>query len=229
MLESNAAQNPPETLTHAEIGRLLDTTLTFGNSANERLIALRDHTILLLAVMCGLREHEIVGLTVGDVYDSEQRAREQIALRVFKGCARDKRPQSVYLPDPVRDALDSFLRVKHAARQALAPTAPVFTGRAGKALSTRQVRHGFGVWQARAGVARADAEPYNFHALRHTACTAIYETTHDLRATQVFARHKRVQTTTIYTHPSRETLMSAINAAASVWKAPAGRRWQGRR
>lgn len=225
MLNPTSTQNPPKTLTQSEVTRLLETTANFGATPNERLIACRDHTILLLAIMVGLREHEIVGLTVADVYDIEQRAREVVALRVYKGCARDKRPQDVFLPEPVREALDGFLRVKHAAREALGPNAPLFAGRKGAALSTRQVRHGFHVWQERA----AFANRYNFHMLRHTACTEVYEQSRDLRATQVFARHKRVQTTTIYTHPSRETLMSAINAAASTWKAPAGRRWPGRR
>lgn len=225
MLDSNSSQKPPLTLTQSEVTRLLEITLTYGETPNERLIGCRDHTILLLAIMVGLREHEITGLSIGDVFGIDQRAREQVALRVFKGCAREKRPQEVFLPAPVREALDSFLRVKHAAREALAPNAPLFAGRKGAALSTRQVRHGFHVWQKRA----AFANRYNFHALRHTACTEVYEQSRDLRATQVFARHKRVQTTVIYTHPSRETLMHAINAAASTWKAPAGRRWQSRR
>lgn len=225
MHDTTSAQKPPKTLTQSEVTRLLETTATFGTTPSQRLMACRDHTILLLAICVGLREHEIVALTIGDVYDLEQRAREVVALRVYKGCARDKTPQEVFLPLPVREALDSFLRVKHAAREALGPSAPLFAGRKGAALSTSQVRHGFLVWQERA----AFPNRYNFHMLRHTACTEVYEQSRDLRATQMFARHKSVQTTTIYTHPSRETLMSAINAAASTWKAPAGRRWPGRR
>jgi site-specific recombinase XerD len=88
------------------------------------------------------------------------------------------------------------------------------------------VRHLFHVWQDRAGF---EAPFYNFHMLRHTACTAVYDQSRDLRATQIFARHKKIQTTVIYTHPSRETLMQAVSAAAAVWRAPAGRRWPGRR
>jgi site-specific recombinase XerC len=179
----------------------------------------------MLALTVGLREHEITGLTIADVYDLEQRAREHVLLRVFKGHRREKRAQEVFFPAPVREALDSFLRVKHAAREPLAPDAPLFAGRAGKPLSTRQVRHTFCLWQKRARLPRV----FNFHALRHTACTAVYEQSGDLRATQEFARHKSIQTTTIYTHPSREAVMRATSAAAATWNAPAGRRWNVRR
>jgi site-specific recombinase XerC len=225
MLDSISSAKPPKTLTLSEVNRLLEKTLTYGETPMERFIALRDHTILLLAIMVGLREHEITALTIGDTFDIEQRARETLALRVFKGCERDGGTQEVFLPLPVREALDSFLRLKHAARESIAPHAPLFAGRKGAPLSLRQVRHLFHVWQERAGFEAR----YNFHMLRHTACTAVYEQSRDLRATQVFARHKKVQTTVIYTHPSRETLMQAVSAAAAVWGSPAGRRWQVRR
>lgn len=225
MLE-NYTRPTPRTLTPAEVTRIKETALTFGATPKARFLGCRDLTIFTLALTVGLREHEIVALTIADAFDPEHRAREWILLRVFKGYRRSKvKAQEVFIPPQARAALDEFLRAKHAARERLAPDAPIFAGRAGKPLSTRQVRHSFGVWQARASLPRA----LNFHAIRHTACTAVYEQSRDLLATQSFARHRSVQTTTIYTHPSEGYVMNTIAGAAATWDAPAGRRWPARR
>lgn len=217
----------PETIPHAHVAQILDTTLRHGQTAHDRFIGYRDYTILLLALMCGLREHEIVALTISDVFDSDQRARAQISLRVFKGCGRDSAPQRVLVPSVLRDVLESFLRSKHAARQSLGAESPLFAGRAGAALSTRQVRGAFHVWQERAGL-RLDT-PYNFHMLRHTAITEVYKQTKDLVVAQQVARHKRIQTTLIYTHPSRESIGQAMDAAASTWATPSSKQILSRR
>lgn len=226
MLSTYRPRTSPKTLAHSDVTRLRETTLAYGATPQARFIACRDYTIFMLALTVGLREHEIVALTIADVFNPEHRAREWITLRVFKGHRRAKaEPQDVYLPPQAREALDGFLRAKHATRERLSPDAPIFAGRAGKPLSTRQVRHSFRVWQARASLPRA----INFHAVRHTACTAVYEQTHDIRATQLFARHASIQTTTIYTHPSQGYVMNTIASAASTWDAPAGQRWPTRR
>ena len=47
-------------------------------------------------------------------------------------------------------------------------------------------------------------------ATRHTACSAIYRSTKDIRLTQRFARHTSVLTTAIYTHPTDEDLLRAL-------------------
>jgi site-specific recombinase XerC len=224
MLDNYSSQ-APETLTPPEVSRLIETLLTFGNSPAEKFRAHRDYTIVMLGLTVGLREHEIVALTIGDAFDSEQRAREYVSLRIYKGHTGENRTQLVFIPSETREALDQWLRLKHAAREPLSPDAPVFLGRAGKALSTRLLRHAFKVWQSRARLSRAA----NFHMLRHTGCTAVQEQTGDIRATQEFARHKSVRTTMVYTHPSREHVSRAVAAAAASWRAPLGRRWQVRR
>ena len=50
----------------------------------------------------------------------------------------------------------------------------------------------------------------SLHAVCHSACSSIYAPTKDLRLTQRFARHKSVVTTMIYTHPSDEELVRAV-------------------
>jgi site-specific recombinase XerD len=50
----------------------------------------------------------------------------------------------------------------------------------------------------------------SFHVLRHSACSAVYRKTKDIRLTQRFARHKSILTTAVYSHPTDEDLLRAV-------------------
>ena len=75
---------PPRTLTEREQHQLLKAT-------GERRDGFRDHVIYAMALSTGLREHELVGLDVGDVFDDDGNARRRVTLRVFKGSRDDGR------------------------------------------------------------------------------------------------------------------------------------------
>ncbi len=198
---ADRVSRPARTLTESEQRLLLKVT-------GQRLDGFRDHVIYSLALGAGLREHEILALDVGDVFDGGGHARRRLALRVFKRASQDPAPQEVLLPDVVRGKLEKLLAARNRAGESLTPSTPVFVSRLGRRLSARQLRHAFGVWQERAGFERR----FNFHALRHTACTNLYRSSRDLRLTQRFARHKSVLTTSIYTHPSDEELLRSVQA-----------------
>jgi site-specific recombinase XerC len=83
---------------------------------------------------------------------------------------------------------------------------PLFVSRKGNRLSTRQVRHLFGVWQERAGFGRR----YTFHSMRHAACGNLYRRTKDIRIVQRFARHASVLSTMRYSHPDEAELIRAL-------------------
>ena len=54
---------------------------------------------------------------------------------------------------------------------------------------------------------------FHFHVLRHAACGNMYRASgRDIRLTQRFARHKSVVTTAMYTHPSDEELLGAVQS-----------------
>ena len=190
---------PPKTLTELEQRLLL-------KASGEHAAGWRDHVILCLALGTGLREHEIVALDVGDVFNDEGKARRRIQLRVFKRSSHETEGQEVVLPDGVRAKLDKLYRRKKRGGESVAGDAPVFVSRKGNRLSTRQLRHAFKVWQERAGFERS----FNFHAMRHTACSNLYRRTRDIRLTQRFARHRSILTTSIYAHPSDEDLVRSV-------------------
>jgi site-specific recombinase XerC len=192
-------RRPPRTLTDIEQALLLKVT-------GEHRDGFRDHVIFALALGTGLREHELLALECGDVFDEDGRARRRVTLRVFKRSAEDPAIQEVVLPDLVRAKLEKLRAWKKRKGESLAVDAPLFVSRLGRRLSARQLRHAFALWQERAGFERR----LSFHSLRHSACSAIYRRTKDIRLTQRFARHKSILTTSIYAHPSDEDLVRAV-------------------
>lgn len=196
---ADAIAKPPRTLTDLEQKLLLKVT-------GEHRDGFRDHVIISFALGTGLREHELLALDLGDVFDEEGGAKRRITLRVFKRSADEPAVQEVVLPDLVRAKLEKLRAWKKREGESLAPDAPLFVSRLGKRLSSRQLRENFGVWQERAGFERH----LSFHALRHTACSTLYRRTKDIRITQRFARHKSILTTSIYAHPSDEDLVRAV-------------------
>ena len=199
----DSIRRAPKTLTETEQRLLLKTT-------GQHRAGFRDHMIFSLALGTALREHEILALDVGDVFDivdGRGKARRRVYLRVFKGCNEDSDPEEVILPDALRAKLDKFHGWKRRQNQSVAPDAPLFMSRRKRRLSKRQVRHAFHVWQERAGFERRVC----FHTLRHTACSTLYRRTLDIRLTQRFARHKSVLTTSIYAHPNDDDLIRSIN------------------
>ena len=193
----------PTTLTSDEQSRLLAATSIDPED-------LRDHVIFSLALGTGLREHEILGLDCGDVYDADGRCRQRIVLRVFKRGRQGSRGQEVLLPDRLRAKLEAFRSWKQVRYEDLAPDAPLFVSQKDGRLSARQLRHLFHVWQRRANFTRR----LGFHVLRHTACSAVYRLGRDIRLTQRFARHASILTTAIYVHASDEELLGAVQGLA---------------
>lgn len=199
MAYANRTRRPPKTLTEVEQAQLLKTT-------GEHRDGFRDHVLFSLALGTGLRESELVALDVGDISPDGKKVRRRVALRVFKRSTNDPAPQEVFIPDSARYKLEKFLRWKRARQESLAQEAPLFVSRLRRRLSKRQLRHVFHVWQDRAGFDRR----HSFHALRHSALTNLYRQTRDIRVVQRQARHKNIQTTTIYAEPSDEDLLRAV-------------------
>ena len=68
---------PQRTLTEVEQATLLKVT-------GEHRDGFCDHVLISLALGTGLREHELLALDCGDVFDDDGRVRRRVTLRVFK-------------------------------------------------------------------------------------------------------------------------------------------------
>lgn len=194
-----AIARPPRTLTAVDQARLLKAT-------GEHRDGFRDHVIFALALGTALREHEIAALDVGDIMHDNGKVRRRFVLRVFKRSTDDPPQQDIFLPDGVWYKLTKFLSWKRANRESLEPDAPLFVSRRRQRIAKRTLRHLFRLWQERAGFDHV----FNFHALRHTALTNVYRATGDIRLAQRVARHKRIDTTTVYAAPSDEDILRAV-------------------
>jgi site-specific recombinase XerD len=189
----------PRTMTRHEQHLLLRTT-------GHHVDGYRDHVLLSLALATGMREHELVALNIGDVLADDGKARRRVQLRVFKRSSEDARGQEVVLSSGVQAKLEKFRRWKQQRDESVTSDAPLFVSRKRNRLSTRQVRHAFHLWQERAGFERR----FSFHSVRHSAITNLYEATRDIRLAQRFARHTSITSTQIYTHPTDEALLRAV-------------------
>ena len=77
-------RTPPRTLTEVEQRRLLKAT-------GEHKAGFRDHVLFSLALGTGLREHELLALDVGDVFDGAEMIRDSRLCAAF-----DSKASSVF-------------------------------------------------------------------------------------------------------------------------------------
>lgn len=170
--------------------------------------------IISLALGCGLRESEIVGLDVLDVSRDGLKPKRIIQLKIFKRGGQhegaDPNFQRVHVPDATYYKLEKFLRAewKH---QSPGEGMPLFPSRQSLRLSTRQVRRMWRGWQQRADFDQV----YPFHSLRHTAITNVRRASKDIRIAQKFARHVNIGTTVRYEHASDEEVARAVKDLAA--------------
>ncbi len=227
---NRAVRLPPKTLTQAEQDALLKVTGEHRDGFRDHVLyalafgtALRQHELVALDVGdvgAVVSAGQMVELAEpGELEDLAEEAgpapgrggarylvRQRFPLRVFKRSNRDVSMQEAILPDRARYKLKAFLRWKRQRGESTSPDAPLFVSRHRKRLSLRMVRHGFGVWQERAGFERH----LSFHATRHTCLTRLAQATRDPRLVQKVARHKSLLSTAIYMEASDEEVLQAV-------------------
>lgn len=199
---------PPRTLTDRETKKLLATM-------GKHKAGLRDRLIVSLALMCALRESEIIALDVSDVAkvtDEGIEPKRIIQLRTFKraghGDGLSPQFQRVHVGDETWYLLKKYLRVTWG-NQDISRSMdgrPLFPTRQSARIGERQIRRMFRDWQERAEFDTL----YNFHTLRHTSITNVWRKTGNVRLAQKVARHANVYTTGRYIHPSDEEVARAV-------------------
>jgi site-specific recombinase XerD len=187
-------QHLPRVLSAREAARLLDSIPAAAP------LELRDRAMFELAYACGLRAEELVSLRCTDVdHDGEQ-------LRVE---GKGRKTRFVPAGEHALAAVRAYLERARPALAALAPhaSAPdaLFLSKAGRGLSTSDVRRRLARWITRAGGA-ADVTP---HALRHSFATHLLDGGADLRSIQELLGHASVSSTQIYTRVESARLRSA--------------------
>ena len=168
-----------------------------------RLIAaapsLKYQTALSIAYGTGLRTSEVIALKVSDI-DSQR-----MTLRVEQG--KGDKDRYAMLSPVLLERLRSWWRVAHAQGRML-PNGWLFPGlNPVDPLSTRQLNRAI---HAAAEAAQIDKR-VSMHTLRHSFATHLLEQKVDIRVIQVLLGHKRLETTSIYTHVATEILREVVS------------------
>jgi integrase/recombinase XerC len=181
----------PHPLTVDEVVRLLESIPT-GDA-----LGLRDRAMFETLYGGGLRVGELVGLDTADL-DWEQ------GLVRVRGKGRRERLA------PIGDEAVGWLRRWLAVRQPARAAEPaLFLNRYGTRLSARSVGRLFHDYLLGLGL-----DPHSSpHSLRHSFATHLLDRGADLRSVQELLGHRRLTTTQIYTHVTRERLLDVFQEA----------------
>ncbi len=144
----------------------------------------RDYAILMTLLQCGLRENELVKLTLEDV-DLEKK---ELHLRNRKGGVDTDIP----LPSPAVEALEKWLEVRPNENQ----HNQTFLSKTNRPLDERAIRYLVKFYMKRAGIKKQASA----HTLRHTFGAFKSAKNVDLKTLQYWMGHKSPETTLHYLH-----------------------------
>ncbi|MGJ7511489.1 tyrosine-type recombinase/integrase [Variovorax sp. GT1P44] len=168
-----------------------------------RLIAaasnLKYQTALSIAYGTGLRVGEIVALKIDDI-DSQR-----MTLRVEQG--KGQKDRYAMLSPVLLERLRAWWRLAHSQGKML-PHGWLFPGMDPvNPLTARQLNRAV---VAAAAAARIDKR-VSMHTLRHSFATHLLEQKVDIRVIQVMLGHKKLETTSIYTHVGTRVLREVVS------------------
>jgi integrase/recombinase XerC len=155
----------------------------------------RDDAVLELLYGCGLRVAELCGLDRGDL---------DLGGRMVTVWGKGGRQRRVPMHDLCVGAVSRWMEGGRSAyTNQESPPDAVFLNRAGRRLGPRDVRR---------LLDRRSPVPTHPHALRHSFATHLLDGGADLRVVQELLGHASLQTTQVYTHVSKERLLSVYGA-----------------
>ena len=180
----------PRTLKPGEVAALLDRIPATTS------LEIRDRALFELAYGSGLRAQELVGLNLKAIdFDDEE-------VRVE---GKGSKTRVVPVGEHAAAALERYLAKARPALHAGDSEDALFLSKAGRRLSTSDVRRRLGVWAAKADI-QGGVSP---HWLRHSYATHLLAGGADLRAIQELLGHATLSTTQIYTRVESKRLRSA--------------------
>jgi integrase/recombinase XerD len=186
-------QTIPVVLSRNEVARLLAAVSN-----------IKHHTALSVAYGAGLRASEVIALKVGDV-DSQR-----MTLRVERGKGRKDR--YAMLSPVLLERLRAWWRIGRAQGKVL-PGGWLFPGMdLTDPLTARQLNRCIHAAAQAAGIDKR----VSMHTLRHSFATHLLEQKVDIRVIQVLLGHKKLETTSIYTHVATDLLRSVVGPLESL-------------
>jgi site-specific recombinase XerD len=183
----------PRVLGHAELGELLEPSAGDDPSGPPE-VARRDDAVLELLYGSGIRVAELCGLDLADL---------DLDRRVVTVTGKGSKQRQVLVHHRCASAVSAWLDGPRATLQtAESPPGALFFNRRGNRLGPRDVRR---ILDRRSPV------PTHPHALRHSFATHLLDGGADLRVVQELLGHASLQTTQVYTHVSKERLLTVYS------------------
>jgi len=175
----------PEVLTVDEVFKVIE------GQENSTPAGMRNRALLELFYGAGLRIGEIAGLTLNDL---------DLTQGYVRVTGKGRRQRIVPLGKYALDSLRLYLEV---GRPALKPQSEkLFLNQRGMGLTVRGIRFLISQIVKKAGLNRKITP----HTFRHSYATHLLEGGADIRAVQELLGHRRLSTTEVYTHLSKERL-----------------------
>lgn len=164
----------------------------------------REFLMIYLALNTGLRNNELVSLTVSDVFGFGVVLN---LLELRKITTKGHKPRTIPLHNELKQEITSYLSWKERNKEPTTPGSPLFLSKIRKIqLSPRdfqRITHDISV--------QAIQRAIHPHVLRHTFATRLMSKT-NIRVVQTLLGHARITTTQIYTHVTMADAIAAIQA-----------------
>ena len=179
----------------SEVNRFLQTILQ--NKDREKKYRHRDYALANLLALAGLRISEALDLEMKDViFESNE-----IVVRKGKG--------TKYRTALMNEELKQMMRRYVKQTRPLFPnkSEAFFCNRSGKKLHRKTVNRAFTVYSREAALQR-DLSP---HDLRHHFCSMAIRRGLGIHEVAGLVGHESIQTTMLYTHPTRQELITKLN------------------
>lgn len=155
---------------------------------------LRDRAILEVLYSSGLRVSELVGMDTGSV---------DLSLGYIRVMGKGAKERVVPLGSYAADAVKRYMSSGRPLLQK-SDTRALFLNKGGGRISTRSIRNIIDKYVNQVSIQRKISP----HTLRHSFATHLLDGGADLRSVQELLGHVKMSTTQIYTHISKEKLMT---------------------
>ena len=162
------------------------------NNTNSRN-ALRNNTIIVLFLHCGLRLSELININIKDIDFNKK----SISI-IGKG----NKERFVYLNKIVIKTLRNYLASRKANKNE-----PLFINNRHKRISKPNVE---GICKKAYQLLGLEEYGYTVHSLRHTAATYLYKEIKDILIIKEFLGHSSLEATETYTHINNVELRKAV-------------------
>jgi len=165
------------------------------NAGEDSILEKRNRAIISFLYGTGARVSEMVGLNVEDI---DFRS----GLVTLRG--KGGRTRIVPAGRVAVDTINKWLLVRKFPQDVSSGGVPVFTSSSGRRLGVRHIRNIINAAMRKVGI----SQHFSPHGMRHSFATHLLENGADIRSVQELLGHASLSTTQIYTHVTKDKLIS---------------------